>query len=35
VLVLAGRIGGYLQAQQKDHANPSALEFLTLRRPRE
>ena len=35
VLVLGGRIGGVADAEQKDHADPSVLEFLTVRRPSE
>jgi hypothetical protein len=31
VLVLAGRLGGIADAEQKQHLNPSVLEFLTVR----
>ena len=34
VLVLAGRLGGIADAEQKQHLNPSVLEFLTVRPPR-
>jgi hypothetical protein len=33
VLTLAGRVGGIADAEQKDHADPSVYELLTVRRP--
>jgi hypothetical protein len=33
VLTLAGRVGGVADAEQKDHADPSVFELLTVRRP--
>jgi hypothetical protein len=33
VLVLAGRLGGIADAEQKDHEDPSVLEWVTVRRP--
>jgi hypothetical protein len=33
VLTLAGRVGGIADAEQKDHADPSVFELLTVRRP--
>jgi hypothetical protein len=33
VLMLAGRIGGIADAEQKEHDDPSALELVTVRRP--
>lgn len=33
VAVLAGRLGGIANAEQKFHGDPSVIEFVTVRRP--